>query len=92
MDIKTTVSAKGQVVIPKAVREMTGLHYGSELLIHVRPDDVLEFKPVKKNLSGFFGMGAGQTTDHYQQTPIDVDRAIAEAVSSNNPASRKNNL
>lgn len=81
MDFKTVMSAKGQVVIPKLVRESMGLHYGSEMIIHVRADSVLEFKPVKKSLSAFFGMGAKK---HFRGAPVDVDEAIAEAVSDNN--------
>jgi AbrB family looped-hinge helix DNA binding protein len=80
MDVKTTVSAKGQVVIPKVIRESIGLHYGSELMIHVRTDGVLEFTAIKRSLSEFFGMGAKKT---FKNAPIDVDEAIAEAVSEN---------
>jgi AbrB family looped-hinge helix DNA binding protein len=87
MDSKTTVSARGQVVIPKIVRESMGLHYGSELIIHMRADSILEFKPVKKKLSAFFGMGARK---HFKTAPIDVDEAIAEAVSDNNRTNKKN--
>lgn len=85
MDVKAVISAKGQVVIPKHVRERVGLHYGSELLIHMREDCVLEFRPVKKKLSDFFGMGARSVETDTVNIPVDVDEAIAEAVLENNP-------
>ncbi|MCE3230235.1 MAG: hypothetical protein K0R76_799 [Alphaproteobacteria bacterium] len=90
MDAKTTVSAKGQIVIPKLVREAMGLHYGSELTIHMRADNVLEFKPIKKNLSDFFGMGARKAQKYRKkEAPVDIDEAITEAVSENNPVRKK---
>lgn len=87
MDVKTVMSAKGQVVIPKIVRESMGLHYGSEIILHMRGDSVLEFKPVKKSLSAFFGMGAKK---RFKDAPVDVEEAIAEAVSDNNLMNKKN--
>jgi len=87
MDVKAIMSAKGQVVIPKIVRESIGLHYGSEIIIHVRADSILEFKPVKKSLSVFFGMGAKK---HFKGAPVDVDEAVAEAVSDNNRVNKEN--
>lgn len=85
MDVKTVVSAKGQIVIPKFVRDTIGIHYGTELIIHMREDQVLEFRPIKKNLSDFFGMGAKK--ERVDQAKFDVDEAIAEAISYNNPDS-----
>ena len=86
MDLKTTVSAKGQIVIPTIIRESMGLHCGSELIIHMRADSILEFKPIKKKLSDFFGMGSQK---HRLTSPIDIDRTIAEAVVENNPDGKK---
>ena len=84
MDAKTVVSAKGQVVIPKLVRDTMGLHSGSEFIIHLREDNVLEFKQVKKNLADFFGMGARRRERSLKTMPVNVDEAIAEAVTDNN--------
>lgn len=81
MEIKATVSAKGQIVIPKIMREMIGLHYGSELIINLRKDDVIEVKQVKKELSNFFGMGKRKIKEHgLDESIIDVDEAIAQAI------------
>lgn len=80
MDTKAVVSVKGQVVIPKPIREELGLHFGSELMIYLRQDHVLELKPVKRHLEDFFGMGAQKMKNCH---PVDVDEAIAEAILDN---------
>lgn len=83
MDSKTIVSVRGQIVIPKFIREMMGLHSGSELMVHLREDNILEFKPIAKNLSHFFGMGAGPHQEGHLSKVLDVDEAIAEAIVDN---------
>ncbi|WP_032114023.1 AbrB/MazE/SpoVT family DNA-binding domain-containing protein [Candidatus Paracaedibacter symbiosus] len=89
MDTKTVMSSRGQVVIPKMIRDIIGLHSGSELIIHLREDSVLEFKPVYKSLKDFFGKGAHRIK-HENATAevVDIDTAIAEAVSSNLSSSK----
>jgi len=85
MDIKAVVSAKGQVVIPKLMREAMGLHRGSELIINLRDDDVLEVRPIKRDLTNFFGMGKRIIRKYgLAETPTDVDKAIAQAIEENN--------
>jgi AbrB family looped-hinge helix DNA binding protein len=85
MDTKAIVSAKGQIVIPKIMREMMGLHYGSELIINLRQDDVIEIKQVKKELSHFFGMGKRIIKEQgLDDSVVDVDEAIAQAIMEKN--------
>ena len=51
----TTLSVKGQVVIPKELRETLGLQPGTKLLILLEEDKLI-LKPVKRNLAAeFFG-------------------------------------
>jgi len=84
MNAKTIMSSKGQVVIPKTIRDNIGLHSGSELIIHLREDNVLEFKLVSKSLRDFFGKGAlGSKQDNVKPKVTDIDAIIAEAVSPN---------
>lgn len=80
MNAKTIVSSKGQVIIPKFMRELIGLHVGSEFTIHLREDNVLEFKLVKRSIKEFFGKGASKIGTGV----IDIDEAIAEAIEDNN--------
>lgn len=83
MDSKTIVSVKGQIVIPKFIRDKMGLHSGSELMVHLREDRILEFKPVTKTLSHFFGMGARMLKKDHLSKILNVDEAIAEAIMDN---------
>jgi AbrB family looped-hinge helix DNA binding protein len=45
--LKTKVSTKGQVVLPKAIREKHGWGPGAELIVEERPDGVL-LRPAPK--------------------------------------------
>lgn len=86
MDTKAIVSAKGQIVIPKMMREMMGIHYGSELIINLRKDDVLEVRQVKKELSNFFGLGKRKIKEHgLDDSRVDIDEAIAQAIVEEDP-------
>jgi len=50
------VGAKGQVVIPKALREQAGLHPGSEVEFELRGDElVLAARRPARGLAGRFG-------------------------------------
>ena len=48
MIIKRKVGPKGQVVIPKDVRELLNIKPGSEVLIEVRNDEII----IRSNLNG----------------------------------------
>ena len=45
--LKTKVSTKGQVVLPKAIREKRGWGPGKELIVEERPEGVL-LRPAPK--------------------------------------------
>ncbi len=82
MHTKITVSSKGQVIIPRAIRSKLGLHLGSELSLRLRKDKVLELQPVERNLKDFFGKGKSRIQNEKLDL-ADIDKAIAEAVSKN---------
>jgi AbrB family looped-hinge helix DNA binding protein len=54
--LETTViiSSKGQVVIPKELRNSANLHEGEKMLIRVREDNVIELVPLKKDIDDLF--------------------------------------
>lgn len=78
MNNKAIVSSKGQVVIPKAVREKLGIHAGNELLFKTRSDGVIEIRQIERSIDMFFGR-----CKRAHEPPMsieDMDKAIMEAV------------
>lgn len=78
---KVIVSSKGQVVIPRILREKLGIHAGNELLFKVRADGVIEIKPLQRSIKMFFGR-----CRRAKEAPMsveDMDAAIMRAVMDN---------
>ena len=80
MDIETILSSKGQMIIPKKIRSIMGLHTGSKLILKLE-DNNLKIVPVKKDISSFFGMGKKDGVEF--KTIEDIDKAIEQAVIEN---------
>lgn len=83
MDTRMIVSSRGQVVIPKAIRKTLGLHSGSELIVHLRKDKVLELQPIQRKIQDFFGMGAARLKGK-RMSISDIDAAISKAIEESN--------
>jgi antitoxin PrlF len=49
-----TMSSKGQITIPKSVRESLNLETGDTIAL-IQVDDEIVLKPVKKNIFDFIG-------------------------------------
>ena len=84
MDARAIVSSRWQIVIPKYMRETLGLQYGSELILNLREDKVLEVYPVQKNICDFFGKGNSRSAI---MSLDDIDTAIAQAVNQKDNSS-----
>lgn len=82
MDLITTVSSKGQVTIPKTIREELGLHQGSRLLFRLNKDAILEVQPLRRSIDMFCGRGKRLHPAKILSLD-DIDAAIAEAVTKN---------
>ena len=76
---RVVISSKGQVVIPKYIRNKLSLHSGSELIINYKKNETLELLPIKKAIDIFFGKGKHKA----KNGPVDVDEAISIAVIEN---------
>ena len=50
-----TMSTRGRVTIPRAVREQLGLHEGVRLEFFVKSDGMLTIRPLKGSVSDLFG-------------------------------------
>lgn len=78
--ITTTVSTKGQVILPKAIRGRRHWHAGTRLVVEDTPDGVLLkaaplFKPTRSG--DVFGMLAYKGA---AKTIAEMDAAVAEEV------------
>jgi AbrB family looped-hinge helix DNA binding protein len=78
--ITTTVSTKGQVILPKAIRGRRHWHAGTRLVVEDTPDGVLLkaapfFKPTRTE--DVFGMLAYEGP---AKTLAEMDAAVAEEV------------
>lgn len=78
---KAIVSSKGQVVIPRVLREKLGIHAGNELLFKARPDGVIEIRQLERSIEMFFGR-----CKRSHESPMsieEIDAAIGQAVIEN---------
>ena len=71
-----TLSSKGQLVLPKALRVAAGLHSGSTLALTLGADGSITARPVRGKLDDFFHA----LDQEGVQVPRDVDQAILEVV------------
>jgi AbrB family looped-hinge helix DNA binding protein len=82
---KAVVSSKGQIVIPKKLREETGIHAGSVVIFIVRKN-TLEIRLPKRSIDGFFGRC--KRVNAKSMNLNDIDAAIAQAVLENDEATK----
>ena len=93
MDLKTilpsskiTVSSRGQLVIPKEVRDACGIHGGSEILVRTREDGVIELRPLKRKVGDLFIFNG---TPRVTAGAVDVDSTIAETVEADDARTKQ---
>lgn len=80
METTIIVSSKGQVVIPKKIRDAMGIHAGTELLLNCdEKAHALHLSISQKDITYFFGMGKKRKG----KEKVDVEAAIASAVLDN---------
>jgi len=79
---RTTITSKGQVTIPKRVRDRLGLRAGDRLDFSVQPDGTLHVSRVPDGEDDLplYGMFAEAGAKYGPQTLEEMDEAIAEAV------------
>src|SRR5260370_4874921 len=75
---QSTLTSKGQITIPKAVRDQLGLQTGDVVHFHVREDGVVEMRAQNSDLMSLFGMLRDKADGVL--TLGEIDDAIARAV------------
>ena len=74
----STLTSKGQVTIPKEVRERLGLEPGDRLAFEVREDGIVEIRPEIGDLMALFGAIKPQVRGvTVEQMKRDVAKAAA---------------
>ena len=77
MDPKATMTSKGQVTIPLAIREALGIDAGTQLSFHLSEGE-FRVRPIrKKSWQDLWALAAGAPK---LPGPVDVDAAIQAAV------------
>jgi AbrB family looped-hinge helix DNA binding protein len=70
------VSKKGQIVIPKEVREKLDIKSGGKLAVIIRENEIILRKVEKLNISDI----GSRISSAVEKENIDVDKLITEAV------------
>jgi len=70
------ISLKGQIVIPKDVRERLGIKAGGKLAVIVRDDEIILRKIERLDLSEI----SSRISSVVEKENIDVDKLVMEAV------------
>ena len=79
--LATTLSTKGQVILPKAVRDRRGWSSGDRLVVEERPDGVLLRREQRRSPTRLEDV-AGMLQHLYKGPPLTVeqmDEGLAEA-------------
>jgi len=76
----STITSKGQVTIPKRVRDRLHLRTGDRLEFRVEEDGSIRVYPIAKKVSEVFGIFAEKASRPYSTKEIDerVGKAIRE--------------
>jgi len=86
MSDTATVSEKGQITLPKALRDRLGIRPGSQLELRAEPDGTLRVQVLSTGAASLFGLLArpGEPARTLQQ----MDAALTRAVQSRAGRSR----
>ena len=74
----STVTDKGQVTLPKAIRDRLGIGPGTRIDFEIQGDDTLKVRVFKRGSDGLFGLL--QRPGEAARTLDDIDSGIATAV------------
>jgi AbrB family looped-hinge helix DNA binding protein len=78
---KKSVGPKGQILIPKPMREAIGLKPGVEVIVELRDDEIVISKP---KINGNYTEYYTSTSSPKLKNPINVKQLILKEVSNRN--------
>lgn len=75
-----TVTDKGQVTVPKQIRDRLGITPGAKLDFQIEPDGSLRVRPLKRGAAGLFGLlhDASRAASSVEQMNKAVARHLAD--------------
>jgi len=76
----STVTDKGQVTLPKAIRDRLGIRAGSRIEFEVQPDDTLKVRVLTRGATGLFGLIA--RPGEAARSLDEIDAGITQAVTA----------
>ena len=82
--IKITLSSKGQLAIPRRIREAMGVGAGSQLTLALLKDGRLEIAPVRHSVTSLFGLL--KRSGEMPLSTSDIDSAIEKELAKENPS------
>jgi antitoxin PrlF len=80
-----TITSKGQVTIPKEVREKLGLRAGDQLDFQVEPDGGLRATPVSRKVDQVFGMLSSKSRSGKALSSADIAEGLRRALAKRVP-------
>ena len=83
----STVTSKGQITIPKQVRDRLGVHQGDRIEFVVDPDGSVSLRPLKlsvRELAGFLHRPDAETV-----TQAEMDASVFELIAEDDERIRK---
>ena len=76
----STVTDKGQVTLPKSIRDRLGIHPGTKLEFELESDDTLRVRVLTRGSNGLYGLLAmpGEDPRSLDEMEAAVDSAVRE--------------
>ena len=76
----STVTDKGQITLPKALRDRLGIRPGSKVEFALQPDDTVRLRVLARGAAGLFGLLAvpGETARSLDEIDAGVTAAAAQ--------------
>lgn len=74
-----TVTDKGQVTVPKEIRDRLGIEAGAKLDFQIEPDGTLRVRPLKRGAAGLAGLlhAAGRPAASVEEMDEAIGRHLA---------------
>jgi len=78
--VLSTVTDKGQITLPKALRDKLGIRPGSKVEFALQPDKTVRMRVLKRGSAGLFGLLAvpGEATRSLDEIDAGVTAAVCK--------------